>query len=169
MQVRTHRAALLAAINDAAATMRGSKQGGGPKSTTSAALMQSSRVNANVARDLVSHAGSSKVGDMADFAAAERFEHEKNLLNNASRRQEGVEEDLRSLRSEYDYGSKKKFLDVLGNVSTQAKLNKLRAEHEMNAAGGVMSHKGSQKTNSHLSYQSKLSKLSQRSKLSKHS
>ena len=29
-----------------------------------------------------------------------------------------MEEDLRSLRSEYDYGSKKKFVDVLGNVST---------------------------------------------------
>ena len=112
------RAALLAAINDAAATMRGSKQGGGPKSNASAALMQNSRVNANVARDLVSNAGSSRVGEMGDFAAADKFEHGKTLLNN-NRRQEGVEEDLRSLKSEYDYGSKKKFLDVLGNVSTQ--------------------------------------------------
>ena len=80
-----------------------------------------------------------------------------------------MEEDLRSLRSEYDYGSKKKFIDVLGNVSTQAKLNRLRAEHEINKAGGAMSLKGSQKTNSKASYKSQLSKLSQRSKLSKRS
>ena len=65
-----------------------------------------------------------------------------------------MEEDLRSLRSEYDYGSKKKFIDVLGNVSTQAKLNRLRAEHEINKAGGAMSLKGSQKTNSKASYKS---------------
>ena len=76
-----------------------------------------------------------------------------------------MEEDLRSLRSEYDYGSKKKFVDVLGNVSTQTKLNRLRAEHEINKAGGAIS----QKTNSKASLKSQLSKLSQRSKLSKRS
>ena len=37
-----------------------------------------------------------------------------------------VEEDLRSLRSEFDYGSKKKFVDVLGNVTTNSHLNRLR-------------------------------------------
>lgn len=48
-----------------------------------------------------------------------------------------MEEDLRSLRSEYDYGNKKKFVDVLGNVpSQQAKLNRLRAQHEIDMAGG---------------------------------
>ena len=37
-------------------------------------------------------------------------------------------EDLRSLRSEYDYGSKRKFVDVLGNVSMTSKLNKVALE-----------------------------------------
>jgi len=41
------------------------------------------------------------------------------------------EEDLRSLRSEYDYGSKKKFVDVLGNINTtSSQINELRRLHE---------------------------------------
>ena len=65
------RAALLAAINEAAANMGQKKVGGAAKSSTaSAALMQKSGVNANIARDLVSNAGASRVGDMADFADA---------------------------------------------------------------------------------------------------
>ena len=79
-----------------------------------------------------------------------------------------VEEDLRSLRSEFDYGSKKKFVDVLGNVSNQAKLNRLRAQHEIEKAGGVGSGsiKGSDK--SAVSFRSKLtSKLSNQSKMSR--
>ena len=35
----------------------------------------------------------------------------------------------RSLKSEFDYGSKKKFVDVLGNVTTNSNLNRLRQEH----------------------------------------
>ena len=82
-------------------------------------------MNQHVARDLVSNANS-RIADMHDFAGAngmsaeQQFEHNKTLLNNRagidaeSRR---LEEDLRSLRSEYDYGSKRKFVDVLGNVS----------------------------------------------------
>ena len=35
----------------------------------------------------------------------------------------------RSLKSEFDYGSKKKFVDVLGNVTTNSHLNRLRQEH----------------------------------------
>ena len=50
------------------------------------------------------------------------------------------------MRSEYDYGSKKKFVDVLGNVSNNAKLNRLRAAHEVENAGGNPSAKGSQRT-----------------------
>ena len=89
--------------------------------------MKSSQVNARVQRDLISNAGS-RVGDMGDFAsgprpnlaAAEQFEHGKTLLNNRAGFEDQsrqVEEDLRSIRSEYDYGSKKKFVDVLGNIS----------------------------------------------------
>jgi len=76
---------------------------------------------------------------MADFIAggngnaqmsAEAYEHGKTLLNNRNgldNQSRQVEEDLRSMRSEFDYGSKKKFVDVLGNVSQAAQLKRLRA------------------------------------------
>jgi hypothetical protein len=41
------------------------------------------------------------------------YNHEKNYRENG---QNEGHEDLRSLRSEYDYGAKKKFVDVLGNI-----------------------------------------------------
>jgi len=119
--------------------------------------MKNSQVNSTVARDLVSNAGS-KVGDMNDF------EHGKTLLNNRAgldSESRQVEEDLRSVRSEYDYGSKRKFLDVLGNVSNTAKLNRLRAQHEIEKAGNpgaLSSVKNSHQ--SRVSYASKLSKMS---------
>lgn len=68
---------------------------------------------------------------------------------------------MRSVRSEYDYGSKKKFLDVLGNVSNNGKLNRMRAQHEMEkagAAGGLNSVKSSKM--SRISYNSKISRAS---------
>ena len=46
------------------------------------------------------------------------------------------DEDLRSIKSEYDYGSKKKFLDVMGNISIDAKLQRMRAQHEMEKSSG---------------------------------
>ena len=46
---------------------------------------------------------------------------------------DGEEADLRSIKSEYDYGSKRKFVDVLGNISIDAKLRRLRAQHEVAA------------------------------------
>ena len=46
------------------------------------------------------------------------------------------DEDLRSIKSEYDYGSKKKFLDVMGNISIDAKLKRMRAQHEMEKSSG---------------------------------
>ena len=125
------RAALLAAINDAAANIGPSKKAAAKQANTaSSAMMKSANVNMHVARDLVSNANS-RVGDMNDFAggapgntgtklSAEQFEHGKTLLNNRAgidTESRQVEEDLRSLRSEFDYGSKKKFVDVLGNVS----------------------------------------------------
>ena len=69
------RAALLAAINEAATNMGKKGVSGAGKvgnlSAANTALLQGSRVNANVARDLVSHATSaSRVADMADFMAA---------------------------------------------------------------------------------------------------
>jgi len=64
------------------------------------------------------------------MSADEQFEHGKTLLNNRAGRDtesRKMEEDLRSLRSEYDYGSKRKFVDVLGNVSAASKINRMRA------------------------------------------
>ena len=75
-----------------------------------------------------------------------------------------MEEDLRSVRSEYDYGSKKKFVDVLGNISATQQLKKLRAQHEIQNAsnpGGLGSVKSSQF--SKASYKSHISKVSGRS------
>ena len=108
--------------------------------------MKSAQVNATVARDLVSHA-SAKVADLNDFAAAGAAEHDNNkntVASLQSRQNAGAtgEEDLRSLKSEYDYGSKKKFVDVLGNISIGAKLQGLRARHELEKA---TSYKGGSK------------------------
>ena len=66
------KAALLAAINDAAANMGGpnSKAPSQAKAANhGSALMKNSNVNQNVARDLVSNANS-RVADMNDFAPA---------------------------------------------------------------------------------------------------
>ena len=132
----SNRAALLAAINDAANQLGGKKG----VSIASAAkhgsnLMQGSGVNANLARDLTSNAGS-RVADMNDFrdqAPTGLGSDKGKTLLNAVRARDGEnrqEEDLRSMRSEYDYGSKKKFLDVLGNVSAATKLKRMREQHE---------------------------------------
>jgi len=81
-------------------------------------------------------------------------------------------EDLRSLKSEYDYGSKKKFVDVLGNISTGAKLSAMRAQHDRESQGGLGSIRGSQRASAlnSVSYKSHLtnkSKLTQASRISK--
>lgn len=48
-----------------------------------------------------------------------KFNHGKTLLTSGIQKEESVRsnnkpDDLRSVRSEYDYGAKKKFVDVLG-------------------------------------------------------
>lgn len=91
------RAALLAAINDAAANIGSKKAGGGATTASQAraagsAMMKNANVNQHIARDLVSNANS-RVADMNDFAGgavgktgskltADQFEHGKTLLNN---------------------------------------------------------------------------------------
>lgn len=174
------KAALLAAINDAAANIGSSKKGGGPSAqqtqAAGSAMMKNSNVNQHVARDLVSNANS-RVADMNDFAGgrtatkltAEQFEHGKTLLNNRAgldTESRQVEEDLRSLRSEFDYGSKKKFVDVLGNVSNQTKLNRLRAQHEIEKAGGVGAAGNSVRSGASLR-SNMTGKLTQKSKMSR--
>ena len=49
----------------------------------------------------------------------DKFNHGKTLLGATGMKKETASQktgDLRSVKSEYDYGSKKKFIDVLGNV-----------------------------------------------------
>lgn len=73
-------------------------------------------------------------------------------------------EDLRSLRSEYDYGSKRKFVDVLGNVSMTSKLNKVALEKKRQQQDGK-----SDIAISAMSFKSFVSKQSGASRLSKQS
>lgn len=54
-------------------------------------------------------------------------------------------------------------MDVLGNVSATAKLNRLRAQHEIENAAGVNNSSG---LHSYKSYNSKISKISRKSKAS---
>ena len=58
----------------------------------------------------------------------EREPSEKSGISRAASQRQ--QEDLRSVKSEYDYANKKKFVDVLGNISVNAKLNAMRNEAE---------------------------------------
>ena len=129
---------MLAAINEVAGGLQNKKVNEKQQSE----LLSNAGVSQGVKRDLVSNA--SRAADLRDFEeqlmqkkqTADQFEHGKTLLNNkAPQNAEKVEEDLRSLRSEFDYGSKKKFVDVLGNVTQNSHLNRLRAEHAQSKQG----------------------------------
>ena len=85
--------------------------------------MKESQVNRTVARDLVSNAGSARADDLKSVGGQELTKAKLNGQGNANE----LESDLRSLPSEYDYGSKRKFLDVLGNVSISQRIKQLRA------------------------------------------
>ena len=139
--------------------------------------MKSAQVNAHVARDLVSNVGSSRAGDMNDFApvaSTKRGAEGKTLQNNRNGEDIAMaDDDLRSLKSEYDYGSKKKFIDVLGNISIGAKLTRLRGQYDMNktsgkgvAVGSLMKESSNSRVASYKTYsksnQSRYSKQSSR-------
>ena len=53
----------------------------------------------------------------------DKFKHANTLLSTGSKQENASrrDQDLRSIKSEYDYGSKKKFVDVLGNVRGKMK------------------------------------------------
>lgn len=86
-----------------------------------------------MARDLKSNAGDLQ-HHQKDFAginqSAEKFNDGINTLSQ-KHKNEDKESDLRSLRSEFDYGSKKKFVDVLGNVNKNAHLNERRIQEQL--------------------------------------
>lgn len=67
-----------------------------------------------------------------------KFQHGKTLLENQKRDDERSKktEDLRSIRSEYDYGSKRKFVDMLGNI------NKAKANHGLAGLEEFRNHEG---------------------------
>ena len=73
----------------------------------------------------------SRPADMKDFREDKSLKSsqlEKALPSNQGSRQDD-QVSFRSLKSEFDYGNKKKFVDVLGNLTTNAHLNRLRQEH----------------------------------------
>jgi hypothetical protein len=85
--------------------------------------MKASSVTPSVARDLQSY--TKQKPEMRDFDHVERkipdesFDHGKTLLTGKKVR--AADDDTRSVASEYDYGSKKKFTDVLGNINQRNK------------------------------------------------
>ena len=66
-----------------------------------------------------------------------KFNHGKTLLTsgNKEKKEESVKEDLRSVKSEYDYGAKKKFVDVLGERKKPS--NGLKGLEEFNEHPGA--------------------------------
>ena len=85
-------------------------------------MMQDRKVNQSVARDLLSNVGSAKPDNLANMKDFDNFDHSKTFKAGKAALDRVAGEvdqpsDLRSLRSEFDYGSKRKFVDVLGNPS----------------------------------------------------
>lgn len=96
-------------------------------------MMQDRKVNQKIARDLVSNAGSARHENIANMNDFNNYDHNSTFKAGkaALDRVAGntnLDSDLRSLKSEFDYGSKRKFVDVLGNQSRSTQLNKLRKE-----------------------------------------
>ena len=90
----------------------------------------------------------------------EKFKHGKTLLGAGAKQDAGSQrgDDLRSVKSEYDYGSKKKFVDVLGNVKGKMK----DTGNGLKGLEALRDHEGNKNLDS-ASQKSKLSKLSKNS------
>ena len=78
-------------------------------------MMQASGVDKKIARDLTSQTQGK--ADLSDFNYAKPIT--KTLLANKDLGPRDAQSDTRSCASEYDYGSKKKFTDVLGNTNNR--------------------------------------------------
>ena len=74
-----------------------------------------------------------------------------NTYREPKKEENNQNEDLRSLRSEYDYGAKKKFVDVLGNI-------KKHGNDGLKGLEGLKDHPGAK--NMEASVRSHRSKLS---------
>lgn len=77
--------------------------------------MQASGVDQRIARELTSQ--TKDQADLSDFGQGKPLS--KTLLANKDLGPRGEQSDTRSCASEYDYGSKKKFTDVLGNTNNR--------------------------------------------------
>ena len=108
---------ILKQIDDAASQFGG-------KSTRNAGAMASAAARNDAAKMAAQMVlGSQRNSNVSGLKGSDLekldFNHGKTLLDRASKagsKAPEQKEDLRSLKSEYDYGAKRKFVDVLGNV-----------------------------------------------------
>lgn len=99
--------------------------------------------------------------DLASLSE-DKFKHGKTLLGAGAKRETDSQknEDLRSIKSEYDYGSKKKFTDVLGNVHGKMK----STGNGLQGLDALKNHEGNKNMES-ASVRSKMSKMSMASSI----
>ena len=112
----SNKADLLKSINDAASQI-GSRETG-TKSKRDLDRMRAEDAKRHAAMVLRNANNMSGLGKAALAQLdGKRFDYDKTLLSAAKKAQMlSSEEEGRSVRSEYDYGSKRKFVDVLGNI-----------------------------------------------------
>lgn len=129
---RQEKSALLQAINDAAAGIN--------KNSISkhSEVVGKSGVNQRVANDLISTT-SSKV-NMRDFES-NGFQHKKTLIGRVGSESKKQDDDLRSVRSEFDYSNKKKFTDVLSQSRHRFNLKMEPKQGELSLKSSVFSKK----------------------------
>lgn len=92
----------------------------------------------------------------------DKYKHGKTLLGGGIKKETASQkgEDLRSIKSEYDYGSKKKFVDVLGNVKGKMK----DTGNGLKGLEALRDHEGNKNMES-ASVRSKMSKYSMASSM----
>lgn len=150
----TTKADLLKQIDDAAS------QYGGPAPSQSKGRHEGTSNMAKRTGQMVMGGGASGLtGNNLSSLNEDKFNHGKTLLGASGMKKETdsqQNEDLRSIKSEYDYGSKKKFVDVLGNVR-----GKMKDTSGNGLAGleALKNHEGNKNLDS-ASVRSKLSKMS---------
>ena len=154
MATQQDKAALLAQINSAASGVKLTNK----DSVISRAKQQLQTdagklgLNQRNAADLVSNtpsrAAQGNYNNMRDFDNS--YDHSKSLLSAHKMNQmpgnqhEVGDDDLRSLRSEYDYKNKKTFTEVLSSPNKAAQMGRMRQEHAI--AGGKQMVDGSFKS-----------------------
>lgn len=129
---------------------------------------QKSKAESSIAKrtgQMVMGGGSLTGKDLASFDQESKYKHGKTLLGAGMKKETDSQktDDLRSMKSEYDYGSKKKFVDVLGNVHGKMKDT---SGSGLKGLEMLKSHEGNKNLDS-ASVRSKYSRLSRMSKASR--